>query len=62
MSVSFTKVWLVNNKLVVSRTIHGAIELWKEWAKVGDPSVVKAVGNGDVVLENFDALIEEDEK
>ena len=59
---TLTRVWQVNNKLVVAETIEDAIVLFKTYMGkdlLGEPKNVKAIGS-DNCMADYDALIKED--
>ncbi len=55
-----TKIWRVNEKLIISDTIEEAIKLYKLWAKEFNKSTdiinVKAIGDNQIP-ENYDVMI-----
>lgn len=56
----YTKIWRVNEKLIISDTIEEAIKLYKLWAKEFNKSTdiinVKAIGDNQIP-ENYDVMI-----
>lgn len=59
-----TRVWNIENQLVVAKTINEAIELWKVYVKTfgglnREPENVVAVSNGSII-KHYDALIKEE--
>ena len=61
-----TRVWIVNDKLVVANTIEDAISLYKKYYNNGgintespDITNVEAVSNGSI-LKDYDAIIKEE--
>lgn len=57
-----TRVWQVDNKLVVAKTIEDAVALFKTYMGkefMDEPKNVRAIGT-DNYIANYDALIKED--
>lgn len=60
---NLTRVWQVDHKLVVAETIEAAIALFKTYMGKeykDEPKNVRAI-DSDTCLEDYDALIEENE-
>lgn len=56
---TYTRVWQVDHKLVVAKTIEDAIALFKAYMGkdlTGEPRSVRAIGS-DNYLVDYDALI-----
>ena len=56
-----TRVWQIDHKLVVAKTIEDAIALFKTYMGedlIGEPKNVRAIGN-DNYIADYDALIKE---
>ena len=61
---TLTKVWQIDHKLVVAKTIEDAIALFKIYMGKDyrdEPKHISAIGT-DAMLRDYDALIKEDEK
>lgn len=59
---TLTRVWQVDHKLVIAKTIEDAIALFKTYMGkdfIGDPRNVRAIGSDNYIV-NYDALIKED--
>ena len=59
---TLTRVWQVDHKLVVAKTIEDAIALFKVYMGkdlIGEPRNVRAIGS-DNYLVDYDALIKEE--
>lgn len=63
MDYTYTKIWRIEHKLVVAKTIEDAIALYRNWANkhkgIAPENIIniKAIGDNQIP-ENFDALIE----
>lgn len=60
---TYTRVWQVDHKLVVAKTIEDAIALFKTYmgeALIGEPKNVRAIGIDKKYVIDYDALIKED--
>ena len=58
MGYNFTKIWKINNRLVVADTIEDAISLYKQYACLNDSVAaditnIAAVGDGDIPQTYF---------
>ena len=59
---TYTKVWQVDHKLVVAKTIEEAVALFKTYMDEGltsEPRNVRAIGT-DHYLTDYDAIIKEE--
>ena len=59
-----TRVWCIDNQLVVAKTVTEAVELWKVYVKSfggfdREPENVTAVSNGRMI-KDYDALIKDE--
>ena len=56
---TYTKVWLIDHKLIVAKTLIQAIELMKSYRndEKYEPTKVEAISNSPIVRD-FDAIIE----
>lgn len=63
MDYTYTKIWRIEHKLVVAKTIEDAIAIYRKWADkhkgISPTNItnIKAIGDNQIP-ENFDALIE----
>lgn len=59
---TLTRVWQVDHKLVVAKTIEEAVALFKAYMDKdligGEPSKVRAIGSDNYIMD-YDALIKE---
>lgn len=59
---TYTRVWQIDHKLVVAKTIEEAIALFKTYMGkeyTDEPRNVRAIGSDNYIVE-YDALIKED--
>ena len=59
---TLTKVWQVENKLIVAETIEDAIALFKIYKGknfIDEPKNVRAIGSDNYIVD-YEALIKED--
>lgn len=58
MKSQFTRVWVIDKKLFVADTIEDAILAYRAYYKdcYIEPTIIRAIGNGAVCCEDFDAV------
>ena len=58
MGYNYTRIWKINNQLVVADTIEDAISLYKIYTNdsVSDITNIVAIGNGNIP-QNFFAIV-----
>lgn len=56
---TYTKVWLIDHKLVIAKTLIQAIALMKSYmnGESYEPTKVEAISN-NAVIKDFDAIVE----
>jgi len=57
MDYRYTRIWKINDRLIVADTIEEAIGLYKTYQSTGITNI-QAIGNNQIP-ENFNALIKE---
>lgn len=57
----FTRVWRIDNKLVVADTVEDATATYKTYMgkNCDEPTLIIAIGT-DTLLKDYDAIIKED--
>jgi len=59
---TLTKVWEIDQRLVVARTIEDAVKLYKTYMGKdyrGEPKSVVGISNSVCLCKNYEALIED---
>ena len=55
---SYTRVWQIDHKLVVAKTVEEAVAVYKDYMdnSYGEPEIVRAISTTETTIKDFDAL------